>query len=142
MSATEDPRKQKLSALRREVFDILLELDDFDSKDKARRDLEQMLAGEKLERPDWQSEEFWAEQYAKAEEIVAKMLELARQEPAIDIVGEQTQVKARIEERLAQASAALNEAVKLSREHGVPFEYDYGYHGEHDPSHGWSQSHC
>ena len=63
------------------------------------------------------------------------------QEPSIDVASELAQAAALIEEKVAAANAAIDEAIKLAKEHGIPFSSSAsGVSNTFDPDDGWEHS--
>lgn len=78
---------------------------------------------------------------AAAKEHVTQITQLSAQEPSINVANELTVAAALIEEKIAAANAAICEAIKLAKEHGIPFSSSAsGVTNTFDPDDGWEHS--
>lgn len=78
---------------------------------------------------------------AAAKGHVAQIKQIAAQEPIIDVADELAGAATLIEEKVAAASEAICEAIKLAREHGIPFSSSAsGVSNTFDPDDGWEHS--
>lgn len=76
-----------------------------------------------------------------AKRHVGQIKQLAAQEPSIDVASELAQAATLIEEKVAAANAAIGEAIKLAKEHGIPFSSSAsGVTNTFDPDDGWEHS--
>ena len=144
-----DARRQ---AIKEEVHELRKALKKLDVEpDDTSTTIAKLLRGEAqevYEIDEWYSQRGRESQQARlveardaAKRHVAQITQLAVQEPSIDVASELAQAAALIEEKVIAASAAIREAIKLAKEHGIPFSSSAsGVSNTFDPDDGWEHS--
>ena len=144
-----DARRQ---AIKEEVHELRKALKKLDVEpDDTSTTIAKLLRGEAqevYEIDEWYSQRGRESQQARlveardaAKRHVAQITQLAVQEPSIDVASELAQAAALIEEKVAAANAAIDEAIKLAKEHGIPFSSSAsGVSNTFDPDDGWEHS--
>ena len=144
-----DARRQ---AIKEEVHELRKALKKLDVEpDDTSTTIAKLLRGEAqevYEIDEWYSQRGRESQQARlveardaAKRHVAQITQLAVQEPSIDVASELAQAATLIEEKVAAANAAIDEAIKLAKEHGIPFSSSAsGVSNTFDPDDGWEHS--
>ena len=144
-----DARRQ---AIKEEVHELRKALKKLDVEpDDTSTTIAKLLRGEAqevYEIDEWYSQRGRESQQARlveardaAKRHVAQITQLAVQEPSIDVASELAQAATLIEEKVIAASAAIREAIKLAKEHGIPFSSSAsGVSNTFDPDDGWEHS--
>lgn len=144
-----DARRQAIKEEVRELRDALKKLNV--EPDDTLATIAELLRGEAqevYEIDEWYSQRGREGQRARLVEAsaaakahVVQIMQLAAQEPSIDVASELAQAATLIEEKVAAANAAIDEAIRLAKEHGIPFSSSAsGVTNTFDPDDGWEHS--
>ena len=144
-----DARRQAIKEEVRELRDALKKLDV--EPDDTSATIEKLLRGEAqevYEIDEWYNQQGYESARARlvkasaaAKAHVVQIKQIAAQEPSIDVASELAQAATLIEEKVAAANAAIHEAIKLAKEHGIPFSSSAsGVTNTFDPDNGWEHS--